>query len=256
MGKPRKMRERRGWAWTTSVAIVKPLLLTFTRHEWVDPEKLPAEGGCVIVSNHLSHIDPLTLAHLLYDHGRLPRYLAKDSLFHVFFAGTILRSTGQIPVARLTSDAGSAFTAAVQGVRDGKAVMFYPEGTISRDPDLWPMVGKTGAARVALESGAPVVPIAQWGQQNILYPYGRKLKLIPPQRVRLKVGDPVDLDDLRGRTLTPEVLHAATERVMEAITVLLEDLRGEKAPAERFDPRKRGVKEIGNPHKPDTRKAE
>jgi len=256
LGKPRKVREKRGWAWATAVVILKPVLLAFTRHEWIDGHKVPAEGGCVIAANHLSHIDPLTLAHLLYENGRLPRFLAKDALFDVFFVRTILKNTGQIPVARLTSDASSAFKAAVEGVRSGKAVMFYPEGTISRDPGLWPMVGKTGAARVALESGVPVIPIAQWGQQHILYPYSRRPKLIPPQKVHLKVGDPVDLDDLRGQKITPALLHEATERIMAAITSLLEDLRGEQAPAERFDPKKRGVKEIGNPNKPDVRKAE
>jgi 1-acyl-sn-glycerol-3-phosphate acyltransferase len=252
LGKPRKMREKRGWAFTTAVGILKPLLWAFTRHEWIDGEKLPAEGGCVIAANHVSHVDPLTLAHLLYDFGRLPRYLAKDSLFDVFFAGTILKGTGQIPVARLTSDAASAFSHAIDSVQAGKAVVFYPEGTITRDPELWPMVGKRGAARVALESGAPVIPIAQWGQHNILYPYGKKLKVVPPQKVTLKVGDPVDLDDLRGREITPDVLKVATDRIMAAITRLLEDLRGEKAPAVRFDPRQHGVKEIGNPNKPDT----
>ena len=256
MGKPRRMREKMSWAWVVAVMIIKPLLVTFTRREWIDADKIPAEGGCVIVSNHLSHVDPLTLAHLLYYYGRLPRFLAKDSLFHVFFVRTILRHAGQIPVARLTSDASSAFAAAVEGVREGKAVMFYPEGTITRDPELWPMVGKTGAARVALESGAPVIPVGQWGQQNILYPYGRKLKIIPPQKVHLKVGDPVDLDDLRGQQVTPEVLDEATDRIMGAVTEIVAELRGEKAPPERFDPRKAGVREIGNPNKTDERKAQ
>lgn len=257
MGKPRKGREKGGWAFAIAIGILKPLLVTFTRHRWIDGAKVPADGGCVIVANHLSHIDPLTLAHLLYENGRLPRFLAKDSLFDVFFAGMILKNTGQIPVARLTSDASTAFDAAVAGVKSGKAVMFYPEGTISRDPDLWPMIGKTGAARVALESGVPVIPIAQWGQQDILYPYGKRLKLVPPQKVHLKVGDPVDLDDLRGQDITPALLRQATDRIMAAITHLLEDLRGEKAPAERFDPKRRGVREIGNPNKPDdVRKAD
>lgn len=250
MGKPRGRREKRGLAWRTAIAILKPLLVTFTRHEWIDGDKLPAEGGLVVAANHMSHIDPLTLAHILYEHGRLPRFLAKDAVFDVFFVGWVLRNTGQISVARLTSDASSAFTHAVEGVRSGKAVIFYPEGTITRDPALWPMVGKTGAARVALEAGAPVVPIAQWGQQNILYPYGRRLKVLPAQKVHLKVGDPVDLDDLRGQKITPQLLREATDRIMAAITGLLEDLRGEEAPAERFDPKKHGVAEIGNPHKP------
>lgn len=251
MGKPRRMRDKRGWAGLTAVAILKPLLRAFTRHEWIDGHKLPAEGGCVVAVNHVSHVDPLTLALFLHDNGRMPRYLAKEALFEVFFAGTILRNTGQIPVARLTSGAATAFTNAVQAVRDGQAVIVYPEGTLTRDPDLWPMVGKTGAARVALESGAPVIPVGQWGQHEILYPYGRRLKLLPPRKVHIKVGDPVDLDDLRGQTITPALLREATARIMAAITAVVADLRGESAPARRFDPRAAGVKQIGNPNKPD-----
>jgi len=245
------MRDDRGWAGLTAVAILKPALRAFTRHEWIDGDKLPAAGGCVVVANHISHVDPITLAHMLHDNGRMPRYLAKAALFDVFFVGTILRSTGQIPVARMTNEASSAFSAAVEAVHAGKAVIFYPEGTLTRDPDLWPMVGKTGAARVALESGVPVIPIAQWGQQHILYPYGKRPKLVPPQTVRIKVGDPVDLHDLQQEEITNALLHRATDRIMAAITALLEDLRDEKAPSVRFDPRKKGVKQIGNPNRPE-----
>jgi len=67
----------------------------------------------------------------------------------------------------------------------------------------------------------------------------------------VKAGDPVDLDDLRGHLLTPEVLRAATDRIMDAITRELEDIRGERAPAVRFDARVAGVKEIGNPNASD-----
>ncbi|MFT4011120.1 MAG: lysophospholipid acyltransferase family protein [Nocardioidaceae bacterium] len=249
MTKPRRMRERRNWAWLAAITLVKPTLRAFTRHEWIDGDKLPATGGCVVVANHVSHIDPLTYAHLFHDNGRLPRILAKEALFDVPVLGTIMKSTGQIPVARQTSNAAHAFEAAVQGVKGGKLVFFYPEGTLTRDPDLWPMVGKSGAVRVALEAGSALIPVAQWGQQHILYPYAKRPHLIPRRLVRIKVGDPVDLDDLRGQEITTELLHEGTDRMMTAITSLLEDLRGERAPKERFDPKKHGVAPIGNPHK-------
>jgi 1-acyl-sn-glycerol-3-phosphate acyltransferase len=249
------MREPMGGVWRASVAVVKPVLLSTTRHEWIDGENLPAQGGCVIAVNHTSHVDPLTLAHLMYDHGRLPRYLAKAALFDVPVVKSVLHGTGQIPVARMTTDAASAYNSAVEAVQDGKAVIFYPEGTITRDPDLWPMRGKTGAARVALDAGVPVIPIAQWGAHEILYPYAKRPHLVPRRTVRVKVGKPVDLDDLRGKKLTPDLLKDATDRVMAAITELLEDLRGEKAPQERFDPRKSGIREIGNPKTKSKRKA-
>jgi 1-acyl-sn-glycerol-3-phosphate acyltransferase len=248
VGKPRRMRERRGWAFTFAVVVAKPVLLLFTRPTWTDGTKIPAEGGAVLVANHVSHVDPFTFAHLVHDHGRLPRFLAKAALFDVPGVGTILRSTGQIPVFRMTTDASRAFSAAVEAVRKGRIVVVYPEGTLTRQPDLWPMAGKTGAARIALSAGVPVVPVAQWGAQEILWPYAKRPRLLPPKRVYAKVGDPVYLDDLRGREVTPELLRAATERIMDAITALLEDIRGEKAPAERFDPRQAGIRVIGNPN--------
>ncbi len=247
MAKPRRMRERRGWAFTIAEAIVRPVLWLLTRPRWVDGFKIPAEGGAVVAANHISHIDPLTFAHVMFDHGRLPRFLAKAQVLEVPVIGAILRSTGQIPVYRLTADASKAFSAAVQAVQDGKAVIVYPEGTLTRQPDLWPMSGKTGAARIALSAGVPVIPVAQWGAHRILPPYAKRPHLFPPHEVWAKVGDPVELDDLRDGELTPAVLREATDRIMDAITALLEDVRGESAPAQRYDPRETGVRPIGNP---------
>lgn len=252
MGKPRPMRERRGVAFTIAVSILKPPLRLLTRPHWTDGAKIPVEGGAVIAANHVSHADPVTFAHLVWDHGRLPRFLAKAVLFDVFFVGWVLRSSGQIPVYRLTTDASQAYKAAVAAVERGQVVIVYPEGTITRDPDLWPMRGRTGAARIALTAGVPVVPVAQWGAQDLLYPYAKKPDLLPPTHVYAKVGDPVDLDDLRGKPVTHDVLVEATERIMVAITHLLEEIRGEQGPAVRFDPKAAGVREIGNPHEAET----
>lgn len=250
MSKPRRLQERSSAAFRFAVVVLKPLLLAFTRHHWVDGDKLPARGGYVIAANHLSHVDPVTMAHFVYDHGRLPRFLAKASLFDVRLVGALLRKTGQIPVHRLSGDAASAFSSAVEAVRRGEVVIVYPEGTITRQHELWPMVGKTGAARIALAAGCEVYPVAQWGAQKLLAPYAKTPHLLPPATIRMKAGDAVDLDDLRSEPTSPSVLREATERIMAAITRLLEDVRGESAPAERFDPRKAGVREIGNPNDP------
>lgn len=254
MLKVRKVQEKRGWAWTTVVAIIKPLLVTTTKHEWIDGEKIPASGGCVVAMNHISHIDPLTLGWLLYEHGRLVRYLAKDALFETPVVKHIVRDAKQIPVSRLTSDAAKAFDAACQAVRDGECVGVYPEGTITKDPAGWPMRGKTGAARIALETGCPVIPIGQWGAQDILPAYSLRFHAFPRRTAHYKVGDPVDLSDLverieQGGAITTDLLQEATERIMAAITHLVADLRGEPAPAVRFDPRAAGVRQIGNPRK-------
>ena len=245
----RKLQQPRGWAFVLGVVILKPVLLSTTRPEWIDGEKLPESEGFVLALNHLSHVDPLTAAHLVYDHGRLPRYLAKSGLFKNKVLGYFMRSAGQIPVERMSRNAAGAFAAAVQAVRDGECVVVYPEGTITRDPDQWPMVGKSGAARIALETGCPVIPVGQWGAQELLPAYSKKPDLYPRKRIVMKVGDPVDLGDLAAGEVTARAVAEATDRIMAAITALVEDVRQAEAPPERFDPRKAGVSEIGNPFK-------
>lgn len=231
----RKLQEKRGWAFSIAVPIIKPLLLATTRREWIGGENLPESGGFIIVLNHISHVDPLTAAHLVYDHGRKPRYLAKSGLFDNKVLGVFLRGAGQIPVKRETRDAVGAYAAAVDAVRAGQCVVIYPEATITRDPEMWPMKGKSGAARIALETGCPVIPVGQWGAQEILAPYTKNPHLLPRHRVVMRVGPPVDLDDLRSRPRSHETVLAATDRILAAITHQLELVRGEEAPAERYD---------------------
>jgi 1-acyl-sn-glycerol-3-phosphate acyltransferase len=204
-------------------------------------------GGIVVVTNHVSHFDPLVFAHFLYDNGRLPRFLAKAGLFDVFVVGPVLKGAKQIPVYRESSDAAKAYSAAVDAVRRGECVAIYPEATLTRDPDLWPMVGKTGAARVALATGAPVIPIAQWGPQDILAPYAKRFRFFPRKIMHVRAGEPVDLSEFMGREVNAELLREVTEKIMVAITALLEQIRGERAPAVRFDPRKAGVPVTGDP---------
>lgn len=247
--KVRKLQQKRGWAWNIAVPLVKPLLLATTTRTWVGGEKLPETGGCIVVFNHVSHVDPLIAAHFVYDHGRLPRYLAKSGLFKNRVLGFFLTAAGQIPVERLTKSAVGAYDAAVAAVRNGECVVVYPEGTLTRDPAQWPMTGKTGAARIALETGCPVIPVGQWGPQQLLAPYARRPHLFPRKHITMRAGDPVDLSDLVALPRTPEVVQQATDRIMGALTEQVAEIRGEVAPAERFDPRRAGVRQIGNPNK-------
>jgi len=242
----RKLEGKRGWAVAVAAGILKPMLLAATSRTWIDGQKLPATGGCVVVLNHVSYADPLLSAHLVYDHGRLPRYLAKAGLFRNKYLGGFLLSAGQIPVERLSRNAVGAYDAAVQAVRDGACVIVYPEGTLTRDPDMWPMRGKTGAVRLALEADLPLYPMAHWGAQAVMARYGKKLDVWPPRKkVRVVIGDPVNLDAYRGQPLNPAALAAATTLLMNDITRLLEGIRGEKAPAERWDPASHSQNETG-----------
>jgi 1-acyl-sn-glycerol-3-phosphate acyltransferase len=246
MSAARSSNQQGLWAFRAAAVVLKPLLILIGRRDWRHGDRIPPTGGIVVAVNHISKIDPLMLAHLLYNHHRLPRFLAKDGLFRIKVIGGVMRATGQIPVAR-EGEAAVAFAAAVDAVKNGEAVMFYPEGSITRDPGGWPMRGKTGAARVALMSGAPLIPIGQWGAQNTLPAYSGKPSLLPRHVAHYNVGNPVDLDDLRGKEITSDVLHEATDRMMAAIAELVGEIRGEAPPAERFDPRKEGLSEFGKP---------
>lgn len=245
----RKNQQPRGWAVTVAAGILRPTMVAATAREWIDAEKIPQAGGCVVALNHISHIDPLMSAHLVHNAGRVPQYLAKSGLFRNRALGGFLRSAGQIPVARLSANAVGAYDAAVQAVHQGGCVVVYPEGTITRDPDLWPMRGKSGAARIALATGCPVIPVGQWGAHEVLPPYTVRPHVFPRRTVVMKVGDPVHLEDLTIREHTTEVVTEATDRIMAAITDLVAEIRGETPPVERFDPRAAGVRLTGNPKK-------
>ncbi len=215
-------------------AVIRPL----TKRDWRRQELLPATGGIVVVANHISNLDPISLGQFLAFSGRWPRFLGKASVFRVPVVGAIIRRCGQIPVERNSEHSRDALAAARQAVEAGQAVVVYPEGTITSDPGLWPMRGKTGAARLSLQTGYPVIPVGQWGVQEIMY--GNRIHFphfFPRKTLQVIVGDPVDLDDLRDQPVTTETLTEATERIMIAITDLVAELRRESPPAVRFDPR-------------------
>jgi len=230
--------QRANRAYRAVANIVRPSLFAMTRTDWHGAEHLPREGGFIAAGNHVTNLDPLTFAHFLYDNGVVPRILAKSSLFTVPVLGRVLRATGQVPVYRNTSRAGDSLRSAVAALEKGEAVAIFPEGTLTKDPDLWPMAAKTGVARLALATRAPVVPIAQWGAHNVLGRYSKVLKPFPRKKVTVIAGPPVDLSDLYDRPADAAALREATDRVMDAITGLLEGIRGEQAPAERFGSRR------------------
>lgn len=236
-----RRRGRVGPWYRLGIAILKPACLLMWRRESSGSEHLPATGGFILAVNHISHLDPIAVCdHLLYDLSLAPRFLAKSTLFTGNgLVARVMRGADQIPVHRQTADASKALDAAVEALARGETVVLYPEGTVSRDPEKWPMAGRTGVARLALLSGAPVLPMAQWGSQEILDSYRSKgFHPFPRRTVRFRVGPPVDLGDYVGRPLTAEVLRAATDRVMDAITRELEVIRGLPAPPVRMEHRR------------------
>ena len=214
--------------------VVGPL----TRRDWRHQDKLPLTGGVIIAANHISNVDPLALGQFVAYSGRWPRFLAKDTLFRGRLVGRLLTAAWQIPVERSSRRSGDALRAAREAIDAGRAVVIYPEGTITLDPGLWPMRAKTGVVRLALETSCPIIPVGQWGAQDIMWGTRLELpKILPRKTLRVLVGDPVPLDDLRDEPLTAAVLTRAADRVMTAITALVAELRSEPPPATRYDPR-------------------
>lgn len=226
---------RMGAPYRVAETILWPSLMGGTKRQWSGQEHLGRHGqGMVLAVNHISSFDPLVIVHFIHDAGRPPRILAKHSLWDIPVLGPLLTSTGQIPVSR-NIDPTAALADAEAAIGRGEAILVYPEGTITRDPGLWPMSGKTGAVRLALETGAPLIPMAQWGAQEILPAYTKKFRPFPRKLVSVTAGPPLDIEDLRGKPITRELLDLGTNRLMDAITGLLETIRGETAPAHRLD---------------------
>lgn len=206
-----------------------------TRRQWSGAENLP-DGAFIAAANHVSYADPFTFLHYLIDHGRWAKILAKHTLFTVPGLGHLLRSTGMIPVYRGTEQASGALSEAQSRLAVGEAVAVFPEGTLTEDPDLWPMVAKTGVVRLALATRVPLVPVGQWGAHALLAPGGKLLRPIPRKQITVIAGEPVDLDDLYDQPLAAEVLREGSRRLMAAITELVARARGEQPPAQPFDP--------------------
>lgn len=226
-------------AWYQVVkALLRPPLQMLTKRDWRGGENLQQPGGVILAMNHMSWFDPLVAAHFCNDHGRPVRFLAKAEIFKVPVFGKMLKSAGQIPVHRGSADAASSLHSAIAAVNSGECIVIYPEGTLTRDPDLWPMTAKNGVARIALATGAPVIPAAQWGPQEVLSPYGSKFpKFFPRKTMHVWAGPAVNLDDLREQPITSETLREATGRIMKAITDILAQIRDEQPPTTVFDRR-------------------
>ncbi len=225
-------RSKIGPGFRIAVFIAWPFLMLFTKRDWRGFDQLKdQDGGIVIATNHTSWFDPLAVAHPLWAHDRPPRFLGKESVFRVPIFGWIISHAGQIRVYRESSEVVFALRDAVAAAQSGECVVVYPEGTITRDPNLWPMQGKTGAVRIALESGCPLFPMVQWGAQAVMPPYKKALRLLPRKTMHVWLGDPIDLSQYRGQEWTSELLHGATDLLMGTLARMEGEIREEDPPA-------------------------
>lgn len=209
-------------------------------------DNLPKTGSYILVSNHTTYVDPLAMAYFVYIKlRRAPHFLAKESLFRLPIVGSWLPHLGQIPIYRAGRSNEDSLRTAKAYLRAGHTIIMFPEGTLTRDPNLWPMRGRSGAIRLALESGVAVYPVAHLGAEKVLETYSSKLKPSPFKQVQVRVGEQIDLSKYSGDSST-EQMNAATEVVMNSITKLLSEMRGEKAPEKRYDPKQMGQSVHGN----------
>lgn len=242
--------------------VVMPLTTGLFRRDWRHLDRIPATGPAILAVNHVSYADPFLIARLVWDAGRIPRFLGKATLFALPVVGAVLRGAGQIPVRRATPEATDSLESAVAALRRGQIVVIYPEGTVTRDEDYWPMVAKTGVARLALlVPDVPVIPVAQWGSQHAVDWYHRRFRLLPRTKVTIAVGAPIDtgpyriqtgpsdtgaletgpleagaLETVPAQSPTPQTLRALTDEIMTAVSAELAGIRGVPAPAT-FAPR-------------------
>jgi 1-acyl-sn-glycerol-3-phosphate acyltransferase len=223
-----------------AVVVIVPLSSLMFRLRYRHAERIPATGPVLLVANHVSILDPFACARFTWDSGRAPHFLAKQSVFKGV-VGRLLRSCGQIPVARFSADAHEALSAAQEDLAAGNCVVIYPEGSVTRDPAWWPMQARTGVARLALTTDAAVVPVAQWGPQRVHDYHAHKLHLRLRTPADYLVGEPIDLSAQRaelraGRPLDAELLRETTDLIMSRVRDQLAELRGE-APPLTFHPR-------------------
>lgn len=210
------------------------------RRTWRGQENVPP-GGVLVVSNHLSNFDVPTTGEFLVWSGRWPRYLGKSEIWKVPVIGWFARKCRQIPVIRHSERAKDSLVHAREALEAGECVAIFPEGTITADPDGWPMTGRPGAARLALTTGVPVIPVCQVGTDALL---GRKklelhrLFSLRRRPVMVQAGPPVDLSAFPvGEEPAKEDVERASVAIMDAITAVVAELRGGPAPEGRWDMR-------------------
>ncbi len=231
-----RRRRTSGFWFGLAISIIWPFAIFGTRIGWHGGEHLPRTGGALLAINHVSFADPIFDVAFTISYGRMPRFLAKAELWSVPVVRSVLGKGGHIPVYRTSARAGDAYRGAIAAVQRGEIVAFYPEATYTADPDGWPMKAKNGIGRIALVTGAPVIPVANWGTQDVLPPGTGVPRLFPRRRVTVVAGPPVDLSAWLGGPRTRTALDGVTAKIMSDVTALVADIRGQQPPAAVHDP--------------------
>lgn len=229
-----------GFWYGLAIMLLWPITIFGTRLRFGGAEHLPRTGGVLLAINHVSSSDPIYDVAFTICNGRIPRFLAKAELWSVPLVRNVLAGGKHIPVYRATSRAVDAYREAIAALERGEVVAFYPEGTHTGDPEFWPMKAKNGIGRIALSTGVPVIPVANWGSQDVLPPEGRPHPF-PKKTVTVVAGPPVDLSQWQGGPRTRTALDGATAAIMRDVTKLVAEVRGEEPPAVAWDPGTEGA---------------
>src|SRR5438309_3092088 len=194
--------------WLMKNVLLGPLLRLFFHPTAEGLENVPTEGGAILAGNHQSFLDDVLLP--LVIPGRKVVFLGKAEYFEKWYLRWFFKGAGMIPIRRGGGSAAeAALDTAVEALRDGKLIGIFPEGTRSPDGKLYR--GKTGVARMALEAGVPVIPIAMINT-DVVQPTG---KVIPRLgRVGVKVGAPLDFSRYAGMEGDRFVLRSVTDEIM------------------------------------------
>ena len=211
------------WYRAAELALVPPFRLWFN-WRWEGLERVPPEGPAIIAGNHLSYLDPFAHGLFVVRAGRRPRFLAKQELFDTAFVGTVLRGAHQISVQRGTGDRSPIDDAARAVVR-GEVVVIYPEGTTTTtNEDFSPGRGKTGAVRLSIATGIPILPVATWGGQFVWRKSGRQ-SLAFARPIWVAAGEPYDPKERLEGEPDGRALRALTDGLMGELDTLVDDLR-------------------------------
>lgn len=177
------------------------------------PENIPARGGAVIATNHVGYLDFVFVGYGARRQGRLVRFLAKKEVFDHKVAGPLMRGMKHIPVDRFGVP-GASIEASVDALRRGEIIGLFPESTISRS--FVPRAGRSGAARMALEAGVPLIPGAVWGSQRILTK-GRPRNLQRHLTVTLDYDTPLEYEPDEDPALVTKRLMGRIEQLVDRV---------------------------------------
>lgn len=254
MAEPRSLRRQRrrtsekakgsGKFWLgLARAVFYPATRLLARTRVRGLHNMPAEGPALLVLNHVSHLDPVFDAVTVHRGARVPRFLAKSTLWNTPVLGKTLTGVEQIPVYRGAGDARRSLRDAHDALRRGKVLLIYPDGTITKDPDGWPMNPRLGVAHLALTNDVPVIPVARWGTREIYDGYNKRFSPLPRKSVIYTIGEPLDLDEYRGREHDTAALREVARLVMWRSRELLGEIRGERPPEEFYSPVRKSSRE-------------